>query len=292
VTPESVRDRPFIRFNDTLHQWQVQYDSAGQVGQPVLQPNFYEYLQTIAYGVGRDIRLLHNKISGEHTEVERLEDQFDVLRLTGDLMDGLITDEHGVRLAYRTDGQPSTGKEVSIRKMARDLHRVAPDLMDEAQVNLDGDIITGSEKGPATLIQMQLIQESNNNWDSRFPENENVWDFADSRLSLAQVGRSERGTAVRHRNVQYFNMRRWPLWKQSKEVQTEIESSNLVIQEKPAPPTSPRLNTRATRKNDMMDAPKREQHTGRGGPAMFPFGETPYQQAYLSWRMEEDLKDG
>jgi hypothetical protein len=292
VTPESVRDRTFIRFNDALNQWQVQYDSAGQVGKPVLQPNFYEYLQTIAYRVGRDIRLLHNKISGDHREVERLEDQFDVLRLTRDLMDSLITDGNGVRLPYPTDRRPSTGKEVSIRKIARDLHRVAPDLVDEAQVNLDEDLITESEKGSATVIQMQLIQESNNNWDSRFPENENVWDFAHSRLSLGPDGRSERGMAILHRNVQYFNMRRWPLWKQSKEVQTEIESSNLVIQEKLAPPTSPCLNVRAKRKNDIMDAPKREQYTGRGGPAMFPFGETPYQQAYLSWRMEEDLKDG
>jgi hypothetical protein len=268
-----MQNRHYIRFNARDDKWQVQYDAAGKIGQPILQPNLYEYLQNVAYKVGRDIRQLHHKIGQSHTEAQRLKDQSDSLLLTRNLMDGVTS---------RTGDQLLVEKEISLRKIARDLHQVAPDLVQESLVDLE------SERGSATIIQMQLIQESNNNWESLFPGKEHVWDFAASRLSPASVGSSDDGkSGVK----QYFNMRRWPLWAQSNKTQETIKFSNIVIQEKPAP-RDPLAQAQEVVKDEGVEEVKRERYTGRGGPTLFPFGETPYQQAYLSWRMEQELADG
>ena len=273
VTAEQVKHRDYIRFNPDKQKWEVRYDAGGKVGQPILQPNLYEHLERIAYRAGRDIRLLNSQIAASHTDVERFNDQFNSLQRTRGLMDS-------------KDGRRSTDKEISLRKMARDLRKVAPDLVEESLVNLDSDT---NERGSATIIQMQLIQEANNNWDSRFPEDEHVWNFAAPRLSLEPVATSNKGKPTQHRVNQYFNIRRWPVWAQSKKVQSAIKASNLVIQEKPAPPSA---EAAEELKSALVEEVKRERYTGYGGPAMFPFGETPYQQAYLSWRMEQDLADG
>jgi hypothetical protein len=250
---------------------EVQYSANGKMGPPILQPNLYEYLQKIAYRVGRDIRRLHSQISIGHTESQRLNDQDALTRLAHDLMNNT---------AARLDN-------FSLGNIARGLHKVAPDLVEESQVNLDDP---ENEKNSATIIQMQLIQESNNNWDSRFPENEHVWGFAAPRLSREQYGPDGKGEPTRRRIKQYFSLRRWPLWAQSKNIQKAIKASSLVIQERPAVKARPQVEEEID--TLPMDEDKREQYTGYGMPAMFPFGETPYQQAYQSWRMEQDLADG
>lgn len=273
VTAEQLEQRDYIRFNADKQKWEVQYDAGGKVGQPILQPNLYEHLERIAYRVGRDIRQLHSEIADSHTDVERFNHQFNSLQLTRGLMDS-------------EDSRHSMNKEISLRKIARDLHKVAPDLVEESLVDLESDT---SEQGSATIIQMQLIQESNNNWESRFPEDEHVWNFAAPRLSREPLATSDKGKPIRYRVNQYFNIRRWPVWAQSKKVQTAMKTSGLVIQEKPAPPLA---QPAEELKSTLVEEVKRERYTGYGGPAMFPFGETPYQQAYLSWRMEQDLADG
>lgn len=251
--------------------WEVQYDDKGKVGPPILQPNLYEYLQKIAYRVGRDIAELHRQIVLTHTDSERLSDQSESARLTYNLMKNFAS---GVN-------------KISLEKIARDLHRVAPDLVEESQVNLDD---TGSEEDCATIIQMQLIQESNNNWDSRFPENEHVWDFAVARLSTGAINPNKKRRSARCRINQYFSLRRWPLWAQSEKVRKRIQSSNLVVQENPVTTARPQVEEAID--TPPMEEAKRERYTGYGMPSMFPFGETPYQQAYQSWRIEQDLADG
>ena len=271
MSPDQLADREYFKYKPSEEKWEVQYDAKGKIGPPILQPNLYDYLQKIAYRVGRDVRELHRQMGTTHTESERLNDQFDSVRLACDIMDGITSEIN----------------DVSLQKIARDLHRVAPDLMEEAQVNLDG---AESEKNSATIIQMQLIQESNNNWDSRFPENEHVWDFAVARLSTGAINPNKKRRSARCRINQYFSLRRWPLWAQSEKVRKRIQSSNLVVQENPVTTARPQVEEAID--TPPMEEAKRERYTGYGMPSMFPFGETPYQQAYQSWRIEQDLADG
>lgn len=272
-------------------KWEVQYDSAGKTGQPILQPNLYEYLQKIAYKVGRDIRELHKRIGGSHTEAKILEEQFGALKLTHDFMDSVIYGKSETRFQSQTTDQSWIAKEISLGKIARDLHQVAPDLATEAMVYMDSYTI--GDRAPTIIVQMQLIQESNNNWDSRFPENEHVWDFAASRLTpeASPEPLSTTNRPTQRRINQYFNVRRWPVWAQDKKTQAAVKSSGFVVQEKPAPP-APISQIPEEVESEVMEKVNRERYTGYGGIAMFPFGETPYQRAYLSWKMEQDLADG
>ena len=68
------------------------------------------------------------------------------------------------------------------------------------------------------------------------------------------------------------------------------ETENDPAQTQPSEQVAP-LSSAERRRAAVRPYP-RERYTGRGGPPNFPFGETPYQQAFQSFRMEEDLKDG
>lgn len=83
------------------------------------------------------------------------------------------------------------------------------------------------------LLQMQIIEELNNNWESRFPEKENIWTFAV--LNLEPVARELNGMKVKSVPLpnRYFDMRQWPLECQSKATQALIKASGPIIQEKP-----------------------------------------------------------
>jgi hypothetical protein len=275
VAQGQVEHREYIRLNASSKKWEVRYDADGTVGPPILQPNLYEHLQNLAFSVGRAIRRLHDKIGDSHATTDRLEDQFDSKQLAECLM-------------YR---DTPADKEISLAKIARDLSKVAPDLLEESLVDLEND---RRDHGAATIIQMQLIQESNNNWDSRFPEREEVWGFAASRLSPESVALTEEGKPIRNRIKKYFSQRRWPVWAQNeKKVEVAVKPPGLVMQEKPvSPPLTAQALERIYKAAAKAEGAKGERYTGRGLAPLFPFGETSYQRAYLSFKMEQDLADG
>jgi hypothetical protein len=159
--------------------------------------------------------------------------------------------------------------------MAQDLHRIAPDLAKDAGFNFGGDIKTITEVEAAALLQMQIIEEANNNWESRFPETENVWDFAAPRLDFEFVPRL----------TQFFNMRRFPVCCQYRATQTAIGRSGPIVQRKVVSVVWTTLVANGRQCKKMTRQLK-------GHQPNFPFGETPYHQAYLSFMMEQDLKDG
>ncbi|RDW75881.1 hypothetical protein BP5796_06702 [Coleophoma crateriformis] len=229
-------------------------------------------------------------------------------------------------------------RPLSLRAIARELDQIAPDLTKEAGVDR-----THATLGcQARVIQMQVIEEANNNWDLVFPEKEEVWSFAASRLSrtqspsyvkpspkeAAEVQKfidSDRTTLqylqderirspttwcrgkynqlltlqeqivddedylgkAKPKPRQFFSMFRWPVEVQNPAQQLSIISSGPIVDEKPAPTTQPDYDHGHT-----ADARRpREIHVGQGQPPHFPFGETPFQQAWQSFRMEWELRN-
>ncbi|RDW82559.1 hypothetical protein BP6252_03671 [Coleophoma cylindrospora] len=229
-------------------------------------------------------------------------------------------------------------RPLSLRAIARELDQIAPDLTKEAGV----DRTHATLSCQARMIQMQIIEEANNNWDLVFPEKDEVWSFAASRLSrtrspsyvkpspkeAAKVQKlidSDR-TTIQHlqdqktrspetwcrgkynqlltlqkqivddedylgkakpKPRQFFSMFRWPVEVQIPAQQLSIISSGPIVDEKPAPTTQPDHNH-----DHAADARRpREIHVGQGQPPHFPFGETPFQQAWQSFRMERELRN-
>jgi hypothetical protein len=191
---------------------------------------------------------------------------------------------------------------ITLQRIAQDLDKVAPELADDAGFPDDWDPHTMTEEQAATLIQMQILEELNNNWESRFPENEHVWEFATPRVTPVAITHTPEGRllegsqplVINPRVKNFFSMHRWPVACQCEKTQRIIFASGPNIQEMPkaiVPPQRAGPRTSDGVRRDTTAQPARERHI-RGQKPYFPFGETPYQRAYLGWRMEQDLKDG
>jgi hypothetical protein len=253
---------------------EVQYNALGRKGPPIVQPNKFHYLQKLAFMLGRDMlyctRLMAEKV--DRAPHYCLGKQLAALVQAEDMMESIKSDDESQE---RPSVDTIVRSTATLQSMAQNLHRIAPDLAKDAGFNFGGGIKTITETEAAALLQMQIIEEANNNWESRFPETEHVWDFARPRLDFEVVPRL----------TQFFNMRRFPVCCQSSETQTTIDQSGPIVQEKAVPviQTTPMADRRRSKKKTRyLKAQK----------PYFPFGETPYQQAYLSFRMEQDLKDG
>ncbi|RAL68312.1 hypothetical protein DID88_007042 [Monilinia fructigena] len=171
--------------------------------------------------------------------------------------------------------------------------KIAPDIFETYNLNpytLSDPAIPFKTRTQyaALMIQSQVIEELNNNWESRFPVNEKVWGFARDRLiNPVRTVVAGRTFTEYHHPRQYFSMRRWPPCEQGLASQEVIRNSGPVIQTKVI-----KARKSVGEKNlDSLKKPQEAQHIA-GGLPNFPFGETPYQQAYLSYRVQEDLKDG
>jgi hypothetical protein len=138
-----------------------------------------------------------------------------------------------------------------------------------------------TEARAAELLQAKVIEESNRNWDERrAPKWPRLWAFANNKPKAT-----------------YFSLDRWPLELQTKERQDTIRNTAL----KPA--TAPEnLNKRKKEKVDDLLAARqgidakmikdwRNREKWYRGEATFPFGETPWQQAWLSHEIDNDLKE-
>ena len=296
LSEEDADKTRYIHFNDSTQKYEVQYDAEGTIGTPIVQPNKYEYLRRIAFRVGRDIRTLSELIDTGSDDQGLLEAQNTALAQTLKHMQ-VINPQHavedGAEDALEAPAAPS-GKEISLKKIARDLVKVAPELVKDAGLDFSiRSMSTMTNKEAAKLVQMQLIEESNNNWESRFPENEHVWDWVDDPLQITEgVNSQALGGRTRDSTKQFFSMRKWPVDCQSLERQAMIKTSDPTFPDEVEDPQPVPESTAEQRMAKMMGPPPRERYTGRRERPYFPFGETPYQQAFLSWRMEQDLKDG
>lgn len=291
LSEEDAKNARYINYNNDTNEYEVQYDKTGTMGPPIVQPNKYYHLQRIGFRLGRDIRLLSELIGDCGDDATRYQKQLDALAQTFQHM-GTLHPGHG---AHPVD--PGTGGALSLKTIARDLVKCAPELRLDIGMDPKRDISTLTENEAAQMIQLQLIEESNNNWEPRFPEDEHVWDWVDNPFPSTEPAETQ---AVTPRSAtvyskQYFSMRKWPVDCQSTAVQTMIKLSgpswsDLDTTQVQMTEQVPIL-TAAQRRLAIGPYP-RERYTGRGGPPNFPFGETPYQQAFQNFIVERDLKDG
>jgi len=274
------------------------------LGAPIIQPRKFAFLEQIALRLGRDITKAtqivdqslgyHSRNSLVH-QVLQAKDHAD-----GRMREDLILPGE-TRAPNVATPNPNN---ISLVDIARELNRLAPELATDPPSTINvNNLLADSEtsrlielklQDANRLIHKQVVEELNNNWESRFPENEPVWDYARPRLATYDYvndnGKTER---VRYQVRNFFSLRRWPPQCQSAENQQIILASGPIVPDPPLinpPPSAPAL-TDAQIRADLLNETQQARHIG-GQPPNFPFGETPYQQAWLSYRMEQELKDG
>ncbi|KAE9366693.1 hypothetical protein N431DRAFT_77764 [Stipitochalara longipes BDJ] len=261
---------------------QVRYDSFGRVGPPILQPNKYHYLRVLAFRLGRDLRKNAEVLANPERGLgERVQEQQTSRSLAEKEMENILpADRSGG--AYITNLVDPPQRNITLQRMAQDLLKIAPDLAQEAGFRIASptDI---TEQQAAILLQMQLLEEANNNWEWKFPENEHVWDFAAVRLEKTTRIINGRSIEGRPRLAQYFHMRRFAPCYLSEATKTIIKASGPTIQEEPVP-------TEMTDEHDADPGEKKVRHI-KGREPYFSLGESAYERAFLSWRMEQELKE-
>ena len=267
---EAAAARSYIRTRtvDGQEEYVVQYDRDGTLGQPIAQPNKHTYLPTLGYRLGRDRALL-------------LEDGG---------RDQNLEDLRQIRLDATAQVQEfQTPNPVTLQTLAIDLHKIAPDLAEEAGITgITENPTSISERDAGRLLQNQVLEELNNNWESRFPENETVWNFAEDRANATVTLRS--GREVPAKPHQFFSMRKWPPACQTAATQTRIAALLPQIQEKVQPRPVVQM-TRAEMMAEMNKPRNRERHTGRGQYPHFPFGETGPTADFMDKDIQYHLMD-
>ena len=298
LSEDDAKTANYIKINKDTQEYEVQCDVYGTIRPPVVQPKKYQYLQQIAFRLGRDLRHLSKLLfSPCDSHDTRFQQHFEALRMTLHRMNELDTE--------RTSENVNT-KELSLTAIARDLLRYAPELLQDLGLDRHHDLSTITEAQAGQIIQFQLIEESNNNWEARFPEDEHVWDWVDDALptrsqvmppatasNVAPLGASNTTNPPRLLAASrkgFFSMRRWPVECQSRAVQTTIKSSGPTILENSGPTKTQALQ---------RPTAQRELHTGKSDPQNFPLENFPFdeesshfQQAHQSFRVDQDLVDG
>jgi hypothetical protein len=160
--------------------------------------------------------------------------------------------------------------------MIRTIQREVENRVNTSSVELAKPLSTEeslSEQDAARLLQKQIITESHRSWEERKPNFKKIWAF---------------GANV-HKPKNFFSLDRWPLELQTGERQQEILTSG------PARPSLKEIRE----KRAALRWPGREQEEQRDpkvtyihGKPYFAFGETAFQQAALSWEIEQDLANG
>jgi hypothetical protein len=285
-----------VRFVGSNKRPVVKYDSHGREGPPIYQPNKDQYLLKLAWRLGRDLRRCMSLIESDTYVdtrtclLEQYQGLTDSLKAMAD-----ITPADRSASQSSNDSRKVSDPNITLKSLALPLAKLEPDLFQEIQ-EFDPELKDPeemTEKHAAQMLQKQIIEEISNNWELRFPEKERVWDFASVRL--AEVEKTINGRTVQAvpRVRKFFDMRRFPVGCQSDATKTLIEQSGPIIQEEPKPVEEPQplLTSAQIRAQNSGQLVKTDRHI-RGQRPSFPFGETPYQAAYQSFRMEQDLKDG
>lgn len=134
----------------------------------------------------------------------------------------------------------------------------------------------------AQLLQNKVIQEQHENKGPREPDFAKLWAWAKP-LSEARAG------------PKFFSLDRWPLELQKHEKQVEILATGPDTL-----PETPEIGDLSGRYPVLEDIANKEipvkskesRETFYPGECFFPFAETPFQEAYQAWQIEEQLKDG
>ncbi len=282
VSRAAASSSPGVRY-DEEGKLEVRYDFSGRVGPPILQPNKFHHLQKLAFRLGRDLKKNALALAGEDPNPgERVEGQLDARAAAEAEMDNILPADRSGEPVGSSD-QPT--RNITLQRMTQDLDKIAPDLAVEAGFQIKTGVKI-SEQQAAALLQMQILEEAYNNWEFKFPEKEHVWNFASDRVEMTT--RMIRGRLVegRPRIRQYFHMRRFPPCCQSEATKTLIKNSGKIVQEKPEPTVHS-----ATDADQNTDTEQKVRHI-RGREPYFSLGESAYERAFLSWRMEKELKDG
>ena len=151
---------------------------------------------------------------------------------------------------------------------------------------------TDRQRQNATVIQLRILEEVDNNWESVFLEDEHVWDIASKRTEPEMRGSNGAEVEMDQSMKRFFSMRTWLVDDQSAESQTEVMRSSPKVAEKTEPMRSihnkniggPMIKLRKPKEKTVRHI--------RGRQPCFPFGETPFQQAYMSYQMEQELAKG
>ncbi|KAJ8070333.1 hypothetical protein OCU04_000713 [Sclerotinia nivalis] len=283
-----------IQLDYSTNTYTVQYNADRFTGPPIIQPNLYTFIEKASFKFGRAIAMYTEELTLDETHYTP-ELSLEIVNYS---YGNTIKRSEGVELY---PGEPNVPRanpnpnNITLIRIASDLYKVAPDIFTDHGLNpetlLDPIVPFQTRmKYAALMIQTQVIEELNNNWESRFPINEKVWGFARDRLvNPVRTVVAGRTFTEYHQPRQYFSMRRWPPCEQSPASQQVIRDSGPVLQAKITEAVVPK-KTNEEKKMELLRKKQEPKHIG-GGLPNFPFGETPYQQAYLSWRMQEDLKD-
>ncbi|TAQ90789.1 hypothetical protein B7494_g844 [Chlorociboria aeruginascens] len=315
-----------VALNTDTNKYEVQYTSDGKRGPAIVQPNKYHFYRQVAFRIGRDIHKLLRTLSNPRSAQETLDVLGENTEYAYRRMEGLPAVHPPTQLASIETSNP---KKISLIKIAAELHQGAPDLAVElgwnAQtiakyLNADESTLSPTERATTEaiagrLIQNQIIEEANNNWEPRFPENERVWGFAKERLLPITVEKVAKGEDKEFKEVkedrdrrdgkdgkgirrtmtvtpkikQFFSMRRFPYDCQPTWQKTAIKASGPIVQEKPQPVQTMTVEPTEEEVRAKMIAPKpRTRHVQNN---QFPFGETAYQRAFMSYQIERDLAD-
>ncbi|KAK6615303.1 hypothetical protein H4I95_00455, partial [Botrytis cinerea] len=283
-----------IDWEQATNTYSVQYNADRFTGPPIIQPNLYSFIEKASFKFGRAIAMYTEELTLEEKHYTRDLSIAVVHQSYSDTMKRL----EGKELYPGEPNVPPANpnpNNITLIRIASDLYRVAPDIFTDYGLNLETLLDSAVPYSTrlqysALVIQTQVIEELNNNWESRFPIKEDVWGFARDRLinpvSTVVAGRT---FTEYHQPRQYFSMQRWPPCEQSPAGQQVIKISGPVVQAKIVKEPAKR-KTMEEKRMDLLRKKQEPVHIG-GAPPNFPFGETPYQQAYQSWRITEDLKD-
>ncbi|KAF7958583.1 hypothetical protein EAE96_002123 [Botrytis aclada] len=283
-----------IHWDEATNTFSVQYNASRFMGPPIIQPNLYSFIEKAAFKFGRAIAMYTEELTmGEKHYTRELS-----LQVVHQSYSDTIKRLEGKELYPGEPNVPPANpnpNNITLIRIASDLYKVAPDIFTDYGLNLetllDSSVPYSTRlQYSALVIQTQVIEELNNNWESRFPIKENVWGFAHDRLTIpVSTVVAGRTFEEYYQPRQYFSMRRWPPCEQNSSGQQVIRDSGPVVQVKPVKQPAIKKSNEE-KKMDVLREKQEPVHIG-GVPPNFPFGETPYQQAYQSWRITEDLKD-
>ncbi|KAH7327059.1 hypothetical protein BKA65DRAFT_480780 [Rhexocercosporidium sp. MPI-PUGE-AT-0058] len=304
ISKEEALTLPYIRHN-ALNQLEVQYDVEGRMGPPIVQPNKYEYFQRLAFRLGRDtLRALETLRYPPLSPEQAFYDQTKVAELAEENMKYVTPQERGQIAPSST----ANLNDINVMNIALEVCSIAPHLATELGIELpyrnpyitepvvDVELNTAQA---AALIQLKVLEEISNNFEPKFPVEETVWDFADENLATETRTINGRQMLFKRQQTRYFSVRRYPICCQTKATKEAIKKSGPIIQfePEPEPPLTEQQQLEKERKEEAEAAveaergPLKTARHIRGQMPYYPFGETPYQEAYQSHLMEYELRD-
>ena len=286
-------------------QVEVQYDSQGTHGPVIIQPNKYEHFQRMAFRLGRDTLRVLETLQDPPIDPEiAFADQSVTARLAEEGMKQITPEETGQVVPTST----ADLAKINLVNIAREVCSAAPHLAAGLGIEIPYRNpyssappvqIELNETEAAALIQVKILEEIHNSFEAKFPVNETVWDFADERLATETIIRNGCTIVVRKPLTRFFSVRRYPICCQTKATKEAIKNSGPKIQEEPVQPVlieeQQSEDYEAERARAVEEAGNGRSRTVRhirGQRPYYPFGETPYQEAYQSHIMEYELRDG